>query len=136
LHFLQLLPFNTYNIALREHTAMMSSQKIVCVFWVSLWGLIVADAFAPSFGSSRTAPGIPTLVKDLIVLQAASDGQKKKKRRRKEPAAEISPEYLAKERDTADSNSGDDEEEEVDLTVLAEVAKFEFVPDDDITKGE
>jgi hypothetical protein len=115
---------------------MMSSKKIVCVIWLSLWGLMAADAFSPSFGSSRMAPGMPTLVKDLIVLQAASDGQKKKKRRRKEPAAEISPESLSKASVTADSNIGDDEEEEVDLTLLAEVAKFEFVPDDAITKGE
>lgn len=90
---------------------------------------MVADAFAPSFGSSRMAPGMPRLVKDLIVLQAASDGQKKK-RRRKQPAVDISPES------PGDSNSGDDGEEEVDLTLLAEIAKFEFVPDDDITKGE
>jgi hypothetical protein len=108
---------------------MMSGKKIVCVFWVSLWGLMVTDAFAPSFGFSRIAPGRSTLVKDLIVLQAASDGQKKK-RRRKQPAADISPES------PADSNIGDDEEEEVDLTLLADIAKFEFVPDEGITKGE
>jgi hypothetical protein len=114
---------------------MMSCKKIVCVYWISLWALMVADAFAPSFGSSRMTPGMPTLVKDLMVLQAAPDGQKKK-RRRKQPAAEISPESPAKAKVTADSNGGDDEEEEVDLTLLAEVAKFEFVPDEAITKGE
>jgi hypothetical protein len=114
---------------------MMSGKMIVCVFWLSPWGLMMADAFAPSFGSSRMAPVMPTLVKDLIVLQAASDGQKKK-RRRKQPAADISPESPAKAKVMADSNSGDDEEEEVDLTLLAEIAKFEFVPDEAITKGE
>jgi hypothetical protein len=115
---------------------MMSGKKIVCVLWVSLWGLMAADAFAPSFGSSRMAPGMPTLVKDLMVLQAVSDGGKKKKRRRKQPAAELSPEYPAKAKATVDSNGGDDEEVEVDLTLLAEVAKFEFVADEAITKGE
>lgn len=88
---------------------------------------MVTDAFVPSFGSSRIASGMPT-VKDLIVLQAA-DGQKKK-RRRKQPAADISPES------PADSKIGNDEEEEVDLKLLADIAKFEFVPDEDITKGE
>jgi hypothetical protein len=133
-----------------KSTMASGKQSLLIVLALASNFLLLGHAFSPSVGFRQLSHVGQLRSNELVVLEATSDGNKKKKRRRKTPPTAGAPEpvekvamsppepaSLEKPVGKAKDPIGDtvDDEEEVDVAQIFDVANFSFDVESDNGDG-
>ena len=100
----------------------------------------MVDGFTtPLFNQRLLLSGVASTSSGLWILQAKAEEKKRRRRRRKDPISgdALSPTPATEETPATEKMKavGKTEESDVDTAQISEVAKYQFVPEDTISKG-